>query len=184
MTETPQYDIIKTAGDYELRHYPAYIKAEVDIPGSNYRKAIFDGFSKLAAYIFGGNFTTEKLAMTSPVQVSQSQAIAMTKPVTISGEGDYTVAFIMPSGFTLETLPKPKDPGIRFSVQNPQTVAVLSFKGFYRNSSVRKAKQRLSEWLTREGIEPAGDFIVAGYNPPWVPGFLTRNEVMIRIKAD
>ena len=36
--------------------------------------------------------------------------------------------------------------------------------------------------FTEEGMETEGDFIVAGYNPPWVPGFLARNEVLIQVK--
>jgi hypothetical protein len=36
--------------------------------------------------------------------------------------------------------------------------------------------------LEKEGIETSGDFIVAGYNPPWVPWFLARNEIMVEIK--
>jgi hypothetical protein len=31
MTETPSYFVIRKENDIELRHYPAYIKAEVSI---------------------------------------------------------------------------------------------------------------------------------------------------------
>lgn len=182
MTETPEYTVIKKDMAIELRQYPAYIKAEVDISDTTYRKAIFKGFSLLAGYIFGDNAAVEKIAMTAPVQVAQSQKIAMTKPVTISGDGDYTVAFIMPSEYSLETLPKPNNAAIRFVRVESHLVAVTRFSGFYRERRVTRAKRRLSVWLEKEGLEAQGDFIVAGYNPPWVPWFLARNEVMIEIK--
>lgn len=182
MTETPEYTVIKKEKGIELRLYPAYIKAEVDISDTTYRKAIFKGFSLLAGYIFGNNTKVEKIAMTAPVQVSSSQKITMTKPVTISGEGNYTVAFIMPSEYSLETLPKPNDAAIRFVRIESHTVAATRFSGFYRKRRVSRAKQRLNTWLGKEGLEGQGDFIVAGYNPPWVPWFLARNEVMVRIK--
>ncbi len=120
--------------------------------------------------------------MTSPVQVSQSQKIAMTKPVTISGAGNNIVAFIMPSEFRLDTLPKPKNDAIQFSSLPSQTMAVIRYSGYFHGPKIKKAKFRLKTWLEKEGIETNGDFIVAGYNPPWVPWFLTRNEVMIEIK--
>jgi effector-binding domain-containing protein len=184
MTETPRYSIINKENDIELRLYPAYIKAEVSIVETTYQKAVFKGFNFLADYIFGNNIKAEKVAMTTPVQVSQSQKIAMTKPVTVSGDGNYTVAFIMPSEFTLETLPIPKNEAVRFTSVPSQTMAVIRFSGYFQERGVNKAKQHLSKWLEKEGLEPEGDFIVAGYNPPWVPWFLTRNEVMIVIKTE
>lgn len=182
MTETPEYAVIKKDKAVELRQYPAYIKAEVDIVDTTYRNAIFKGFSLLADYIFGNNTAVEKIPMTAPVQVSPSQKIAMTKPVTISGEGNYAVAFIMPSAYNLETLPKPQNAAIRFIPVAPQMVAAIRFAGFYQERKVTRAKQHLSAWLEKEGLEAQGDFVVAGYNPPWVPWFLSRNEVMIQIK--
>lgn len=182
MTETPSYSVIRKENEIELRLYPAYIKAEVSIVETSYRKAVFKGFNTLADYIFGNNIRTEKIAMTSPVQVTQSQKIAMTKPVTISGDGNYVVAFIMPSEFRMDTLPKPKNDAVQFSSLPSQTIAVIRYSGYFQEVKINKAKQRLKTWLEREGIETSGDFIVAGYNPPWVPWFLARNEVMVEIK--
>lgn len=182
MTETPSYSVIRKENEFELRLYPAYIKAEVSIVETSYRKAVFKGFNILADYIFGNNIKTEKIAMTSPVQVSQSQKIAMTKPVTISGDGNYIVAFIMPSEFTMDTLPKPKNEAVQFSSLPSQTIAVVRYSGYFQGTKINKAKLRLKTWLEKEGIEVSGDFIVAGYNPPWIPWFLARNEVMIEIK--
>lgn len=137
-------------------------------------------FKKIRKYFTS---TFEKTAMTSPVQVSQSQKIAMTKPVTIHGDGNYTVAFIMPLGFTQDTLPIPKNDAIQFTSMPPHTMAAIRYSGYFQGERISKAKQRLGLWLEKEGLETEGDFIVAGYNPPWVPGFLARNEVMIVIKT-
>jgi hypothetical protein len=183
MTETLQYDVLRKAKGVELRRYPAHIKAEVEVAGETYQKAIYQGFSILAGYIFGDNTDTEKIAMTSPVQVSNPNKIAMTKPVTVSGGGTYTVAFIMPVKYTLETLPKPKDPRINLKQIDSQVMAALRFSGYFSENRVRKAKQRLGDWIAQAGLAAQGDFSVARYNPPWVPWFLARNEVMIQIKS-
>ena len=184
MTETLKYSVIKKDHPIELRQYPAHIKAEVEVAGSTYQGAVYQGFSILAGYIFGGNIETEKIAMTSPVQVANSKKIAMTKPVTVSGDGTYTVAFIMPSKYTLEILPKPKDPRISLKGIDVSIMAALRFSGTFNEKKVRTAKQRLDQWLKTEGHQTVGDFIAARYNPPWVPWFLARNEVMIEIKSE
>jgi len=184
MTETLKYALIKKAKQVELRRYPAHIKAEVEVSGLTYQKAIYQGFSILAGYIFGDNIDTEKIAMTSPVQVSNPKKIEMTKPVTVRGDETFTVAFIMPAKYTLETLPKPKDPRINLTKVDSVVMAALRFSGYFSENKVRQAKGRLQGWIAQEGLEAEGDFIVARYNPPWVPWFLARNEVMIQIKGE
>jgi effector-binding domain-containing protein len=182
MTETLNYAVIREDKPFELRQYPAHIKAEVDVADSSYQKAIYQGFNILAGYIFGENIDTENIAMTSPVQVTHPKKIEMTKPVTVSGEGTFAVAFIMPQKYSMQTLPKPKDPRINITEVGSTMMAVHRFSGYFSENKVRKAKQSLADWIAQEGLEVAGDFIVARYNPPWVPWFLARNEVLIRIQ--
>ncbi len=184
MTETPKYSVIKKQNEIEIRRYPAYIQAEVVIDEKQYKSAIEKGFNVLAGYIFGNNVSKQKIEMTSPVQASQSEKIAMTTPVTVTGESSFTVAFIMPSAYTLETLPQPKDSRVHFRQIPARSLAAIRFSGFFRQDTIHKNKQRLSQWLLEQDLETEGDFIVAGYNPPWVPGFLARNEVLIPIKTE
>lgn len=182
MTESPKYMVIKRNGEIELRQYAGMIQAEVQIDGRDYKAAIENGFGVLAGYIFGSNITRQKIDMTTPVQVSQSEKIAMTTPVTVRGSGRYTVAFVMPAEYTLETLPQPKDSRVRFKVIPTHFMAAIRFSGYFQQRAIDKNTELLRQWLDQERLEPEGDFIVAGYNPPWVPGFLARNEVMIQIK--
>jgi hypothetical protein len=184
MTETPKYSVVRKQGEIEIRHYPAYIQAEVDVDEKQYQSAIERGFSVLAGYIFGDNVSKQRIEMTSPVQASQSEKIAMTTPVTVTGESNFTVAFIMPSAYTLETLPQPRDSRVHFKPIPARSLAAIRFSGFFRQDTIQKNKQRLGQWLQEQGLETEGDFIVAGYSPPWVPGFLARNEVLIQIKAE
>ena len=183
MTETPKYSVIRKDHEIEIRRYPAIIQAEVIVNEARYQSAIEKGFNVLAGYIFGNNVSKQKIEMTSPVQASRSEKIAMTTPVTITGEYSFTVAFIMPAAYTLDTLPKPKDDRVRLTLIPERTLAAIRFSGYFQQDSIQKNKQHLSNWLQEQGIESEGEFIVAGYNPPWVPGFLARNEVMIQVKS-
>ena len=184
MTETLNYSILKKENGIELRQYPAHILAQVDLEEDSYRKAIYRGFGPLADFIFGENLPSDTISMTTPVQVSRSTKIAMTSPVTVSGGGRYTISFVMPAAYTLETLPKPKNPLVRIEKVNARTMAVVGFRGFFNRRKVQKAKDRLSEWSKKQGLQLKGEFVVAGYAPPWVPGFLAHNEVMVEVRDE
>jgi effector-binding domain-containing protein len=182
MTESPKYVVITKDNQIEIRDYPGYIQAEVDVQGTNYKNAIEAGFDVLAGYIFGNNTTRQKVDMTTPVKVNSSEKIAMTTPVTVKGDDEFTVAFVMPSAYTLETLPAPRDGRIRFVSVPTHRMASIRFSGFFNQGNIENNKKRLREWMVENDLEGEGDFIIAGYNPPWIPGFLARNEVMIKIK--
>lgn len=180
MTETPQYSLLRKDGKIEIRQYPAYIQAEVEILAENHKSAVWKGFNYLASYIFGENVSRQKIDMTAPVQASQK--IAMTSPVTVSGQGTFTVAFIMPSSFTLDSLPIPKDSRIHFTNYPVRQMAAIRFSGFFRRAAILSNMQRLRLWLEEQRLLTEGEYIVAGYNPPWVPGPFARNEVLVQLK--
>ena len=84
MTETPKYTVENKDEDVEIRVYPGYILAQVDVE-SDYDKAIGLGFRILANYIVGGNKKRSNIPMTAPVSgenISVSEKIPMTVPVT------------------------------------------------------------------------------------------------------
>ena len=181
MAESPKYTVIEKEKNIELREYGSYIQAEVDVTGSDYQSAIRSGFRVLADFIFGNNVARQNIEMTTPVKVEQSQKIAMTTPVKVTGEGTYTVAFIMPSEFTLESLPIPNDNRVRIHSVPAHQIAVIRFSGYFKEDVIARNKQNLKDWIAAQGLETASDFTVAGYNPPWVPGILARNEVMVEV---
>lgn len=183
MTESPKYELIEQHEEIEIRKYNGYIKAEVTVDGQDYKTAVERGFRVLADFIFGNNAPRQKIEMTTPVQARPAVKIAMTTSVTVSMSGQYIVAFIMPASYTLDTLPMPNDPRIRFSAIPAHTAAAIRFNGYFNQQKIARNKERLVSWLAEKGLETDGEFILAGYNPPWVPGFLARNEVMVKVKT-
>jgi len=52
--------------------------------------------------------------MTAPVQQQESQKIAMTAPVQQQSTGrSWQISFVMPSKYSMETLPEPKNDSVR-----------------------------------------------------------------------
>lgn len=181
--EQPKYVVTLKDGDYEVRRYAPYIVAEVVVTGDQ-GQAVQQGFRKLAGYIFGGNAGRQKIAMTAPVaQKPAGEKIAMTSPVTQTpnGQGSWTVQFMMPPSYTLQSLPKPNDPDIRFRVEPGREMAVLQFSGVARDRSYKERTQDLRKWASARGIAVKGDAVLAQYDPPWTLWFMRRNEVMLEI---
>ena len=185
--EEPKYRVIETSGNFELRVYDPKIIAEVEVTG-NLKKASNKGFKLIADYIFGNNTSrnkldsNEKIAMTVPVTMKQkSEKVAMTAPVTMKQSGkNWNMHFVMPSKFTLATLPKPNNPEVKIRQLEGAKYAVIRFSGFTGKTKTDKKTAELQKWLKSKNIQATGQPELARYNPPWTPPFFRRNEVMIK----
>lgn len=184
--ETPKYEVQAKRNGYEIRQYAPYIVAEVSKQGG-YRETQNQGFGDVAGYIFGDNKIKASISMTAPVlhePEKQSEKIAMTAPVMHEKDGDpnvYKLAFVMPSSYTLETLPVPNNPNVILREVPARKCAAIKFRGFAREAAVSKKTQRLLERLKADGVTVSGVPVVAQYNPPWTPPFMRRNEVLVEI---
>lgn len=181
----PEYTVVETKQDYEIRRYEAYIVAETRREG-NPAEAVSDGFNELFRYISGNNASSSKISMTAPVFRSPEQRgtkIPMTAPVFRQGEGTASViAFVMPPGSTLEELPRPKSPSVKLRVVAPHKVAVITFSGYATEEAIAEKTALLVNALRRDGVAIRSAARIALYNPPWTPPFMRRNEVIVEIQ--
>ncbi len=88
----------------------------------------------------------------------------------------------MPSKYTLESLPEPDDPRIKFKEVKNQKTAVLRFSGRVKMKLAYEKMEEMRKWLAKNNLNPRSNFIVAQYNNPAVPGFLRRNEILVEIE--
>jgi len=182
--EEPKYKILEAEGDFEIREYAPRIVAETSVSDS-FERAPNIGFRRLADYIFGNNTSKQSIAMTSPVaQEPQSEKIAMTAPVgqELAKDNLWVITFTMPSSYTMETLPKPKNPEVILKQLPASKFAAVRFTGFNRANTVESKTQELAAWLAKKSIQAEGKAIYARYNPPWTPWFMRRNEILLQIK--
>ena len=183
-TEEPKYTVSLKDGSFEVRDYPAMVAAEVSVAGDR-GQASNEGFRLLAGYIFGGNTKKQSIAMTAPVVQSagESEKIAMTVPVLQTGQsGTWTVRFLMPSSYTLDTLPKPNDARVRLLPVPPARWAVVQFSGLAREDDITLQTGVLMTMVAQNKLQTVGPPALARYNPPWTPWFMRRNEVMVAVQ--
>ena len=180
--EKPQYRVVQTLQGIDVREYAPYVVAETEVSGSR-EEAGNAGFRRLADYIFGKNRGEKKIVMTAPVAQQEGARIAMTAPVSQQERGPSTwvVQFMMPSGYTLDTLPEPLDPAVRFREVPARRVAALRYSGTWSEERFLEHLAELRAAMQKEGLRAVGEPVWARYDPPFMPWFLRTNEILVEI---
>ena len=182
--EKQSYTAIKKIDSIEIRSYPVSLVAEVKVKG-NFNEVGNKGFRILANFIFGKNTkntTIKDNSIENQIIKKNSEKIKMTAPVEMNKQGDeHIIRFIMPSKYTLKTLPRPLDKRVIINKTKENKKAALTYYGSWSESNFKKHKDILIKQLQKNSISWSGDFIFARYNSPWTLWFLRKNEVLVQI---
>ena len=181
--EEAEYVVVEKEGDFELRNYEPFIVAETIVEG-DFSNVGNVGFRRLYGYISGNNRKQASISMTAPVrQETSSEKISMTAPVSQEQVGSkWRITFMMPSQYTMETLPEPLDPNVKLKKESERVMAALRYSGTWSQHRYDEKEARLFEWIEKRGLKALGEPIFARYNSPFMPWFLRRNEVLIPVK--
>jgi effector-binding domain-containing protein len=180
--EEAEYTVILSEDIFEVREYQSHIIAETVIEG-DFENAGDEAFSKLFDYISGNNKAKQEVEMTTPIgQANESQEIDMTTPV---GQelvaGKWAVSFMMPASFTMDTVPEPKDSSVIIREVPARQMASIRYSGFWNEEGYLSNKEKLETWVAEKGLTITGEAVWARYNPPFMPWFLRRNEILVPI---
>jgi len=198
--EEPQFDVLSQETPYEVRHYRPMLIAQVTVEG-DMDEASNKGFRQIAGFIFGSNQPLAESDMKSMVSASSSSGaplstaeskgvkIAMTAPVTIKPQAAdqginaklWRVNFVMPSQYTLKTIPRPQNPAVELQEVPEKFYAVMSFTGFNFQSKVQQHMDDTVKWALSKGYTVLGPAQLSRYDPPWTLPMFRRNEIMLEI---
>ena len=162
-TETAPYKRLRSDGAVELRDYPALTLATTPMRDARGSEA----FLQLFGFITGKNATAEKMPMTTPVLIDPSKE-------------KRTMRFVLSQAVAQKGAPQPRGE-VSLRTMEPGRYAVLRFAGSGDERKQREAAEQLSAWLRTHNMAAESEPIFAYYDPPWTPGFLRRNEVMVRV---
>lgn len=164
--ESPVYTVEQELAGAEIRLYAPQIVAIVSVDGDR-RGALNRGFRVLANYIFGGNEAGASIAMTSPVTQAAPDA---------AGE-PWTVTFMVPRAWSMETLPRPRNAAVRFEESPARRMLALTFSGRTTAQALDRRTRELREIADRNGLSLAGPPEYLYYDDPFTLPWQRRNEV-------
>ncbi len=170
MTQRQEFRVLRTYSDFELREYQPCVLAEVKV-SAHYSSAASTAFGSLFAYISKGNKASQKIAMTAPV--ISAQRADSTKA------DEWFVSFVMPSGSTFGHLPHPNDPQVILRELDTETCVALSFRGKATTDLSNKKIAQLRASAAKENIALSSETRICRFDPPFKPGFLQYNEIVI-----
>ena len=180
--EKAKYSVLEKQGRFEIRQYESQLVAETLVAG-DLENAGSVGFRRLFKFISGENQKKQSISMTAPVaQEEEPKKIAMTAPVSQEKQGNrWRITFMMPSEYSLETLPEPLDENIRLVKEPGRLMAAVRYSGTWSSQLYEKNKSQLRAFIQEQGLKQVGAEIWARYDPPFMPWFLRRNEVLIPV---
>ncbi len=166
--ESAEYKVIEPDGNIEIREYPDLMLVATDSKMDSQGR---DGsFMRLFRYISGANEGEQKIAMTTPVFMEGDV-----------GKSDVSMGFVMPKEVAAKGVPEPKGDGVKIRKREGGRFAVIRFSGQLDSRVAKEQEAKLREWMKSRGLEGGSKAESAGYDPPFTPGPLRRNEVLIRL---
>lgn len=165
MIAQPKYTVLKKQDPFELRHYQSFTMVEsIDSDLRSYQ-----GFRLVFDFIQGNNKDKQKISMTAPVVNN------------LDDKGIKTTAFVMPPQMKYEDVPLPLDHNLKRVLIPERICAVYKFSFNPKMENIRNYEQLLRSWIKQEGFKIVGELQLARYNPPFIPGFLKRNELWFEV---
>ena len=164
-TEEQKFTVLNTIDDIEIREYAPVIYAIATSDNNN------NLFKILAGYIFGGNESNQKIAMTAPVHMQEGSD---------SNEKLYTMKFVMPSEYTIDELSQPNDSRVKMEKVNKKKFAAIGYSGYNNDSKFNSHLNKLKKILDKNDISYSGKPIYLGYDAPY-KFWGRRNEVLFEL---
>ncbi len=169
VSQEPAFTVEQHIGELEVRRYAPFVAAQVELAAADANQALERGFDILFAYIGRGNVTDQKLEMTAPIITGRT------------GE-TFTVAFVMPMGRTIASLPLPGDARVTLVEVPARRMAVMTYRGRFSAESIEQHEHLLVRLVAYAGLSPVGEPAFAGFDPPTTLPFLRRNEVWLELR--
>ena len=167
--ESAAYQTLEQDGSFELREYPDLML--VSTPADITAEGKDGSFGRLFNYISGDNEQASKVSMTTPVFMESG-----------TEDNGQRMGFVLPAKVAADSIPVPTDKNVKIKKRAGGKFAVLRFSG--RLEEQADAENELRAWIETKGWAPVSGTTIeyAGYDPPWTPGPLRRNEVLIQVE--
>lgn len=172
--------MIESDGNFEVREYPDLMlvatSTKIDAQGRD------GSLMKLFRYISGANESEQKISITTPMFMRQHSSERGDK-----ADSEFQMGLVMPKEVAVEGVPSPTGADVDVRKRAGGRFAVLRFSGRLNKRLAKESETKLRAWMESKGLAAdespeASGVESASYDPPFTPGPLRRNEVLIRLK--
>ena len=165
--ESLSFDVLEAYDEVEIRQYAPHLLATVRVDGK-FDEAGSKAFRSLFNYISGDNRSDTKIAMTAPVLQQPDER-----------RDSWLISFVMPSRFEKDSLPVPTSEIVQVSEQPSMRMAALEYRGGWSQARYAEHELKLRSALSNMTLTACGDPRWARHDPPFMPWFLRKNEILI-----
>ena len=158
--ETQEYKIVDQIDQIEIRYYPSAPMIKVT---SNQSRN--NNFGKLFRYIAGNNNNEEKIAMTTPVYMSDQSK---------------TMEFVLPKKFLSGEIPLPNDNDVEVYISEPKYYAAIKYSGYSNNKKEENYSDELIKTIQNSDLKMLSEYFVLSYDAP-TKFYNRRNEILIQV---
>ncbi|KAL8586443.1 hypothetical protein ACOMHN_050038 [Nucella lapillus] len=162
--DCPQFTVVNSTTDYELRHYEATKWVAVETAAATLDSVRREMFMKLSHYIDGSNVDHVKVPMTAPVLTKVTHGPGQ------SCASNFTMHFMLPHDLWLTPV-MPSDPSVKVVTIPAMDVYVKSFAGFATDDDniqhVMSLYQTLSSDTKTAASVDTKFYYTAGYDGPY-----------------
>ena len=137
----------------------------------------------------------EEVSMTGPVLLDLDDQIVIRSPAGVVNmlspkeplelelelEQKWTMTFSLPSKYTINTAPIPKNGSVRLREEPAGLVVTRRFTNFVTEKKVETFGSGLLQWANEKGLVIEGSIRIARYDPMWTVPFLRRNEIHLSV---
>jgi len=173
MTQRQEFELLEKRPGFEIRRYKPCVVAEVR-QRAPYSIAASLAFNSLFKFISKGNTTSQKIAMTAPVIAAQSSSA--------NDSEQWVISFVMPAGSSIDQLPHPNDVDVVLRDLPAQTCIALSFRGTATAEKSQIKVRELRAAAAKAKIELSDETRICRFDPPFIPGFMQYNEIVIPVQ--
>ncbi len=169
MTQKQVYSVLEQHDGFELRSYADCVLVQV-IQRGDFISAGSRGFSPLFSFISGNNSKRQKIAMTAPV---------IQQPL---GPNEHVISFVMPADFNAHDTPAPLGGSMQVTAVPAHLAAARSFRGSWSSTRFEAEGKALLAAVAATELKIKGNLYWSRFDPPFKPGFLRHNEVLIDLE--
>jgi effector-binding domain-containing protein len=160
--ESPAYTVSNKSDSCEVRSYDSMVIVSTPMAALDEKSS--ESFMRLFGYISKGNEASEKISMTTPVLMTENR-----------------MSFVVPKDIVAKGVPKPTSPEIKIETFPAGRYASYRFNGLLNQKRAKEAEAKLREWVKTQKFQVTGAALLAGYDPPFTPPVMRRNEILLRV---